>query len=88
MPPDAQHIAVLRIVIREDFSRALAERLISHVEEVLKEMDTLPTKTAQTIATVDAEQRGKPAKKSEREIEEEVTRYWKRFVDQKRTGVC
>ncbi|GLU18415.1 hypothetical protein SLE2022_347190 [Rubroshorea leprosula] len=88
MAPDAQHIAVLRIVIREDFSRALAERLISHVEEVLKEMDTLAAKTAETTATVDAEQRGKTAKKSEREIEEEVTQYWKRFVDRRRTGVC
>ncbi|GLT74170.1 hypothetical protein SLA2020_459830 [Shorea laevis] len=88
MAPDAQHIAVLRIVIREDFSRALAERLISHVEEVLKEMDTLAIKTAQTTATVDAEQGGKPAKKSEREIQEEVTQYWKRFVDRRRTGVC
>ncbi|GKV05301.1 hypothetical protein SLEP1_g17330 [Rubroshorea leprosula] len=88
MAPDAQHIAVLRIVIREDFSRALAERLISHVEEVLKEMDTLAAKTAETTATVDAAQRGKPAKKSEREIQEEVTQYWKRFVDRRRTGVC
>ncbi|GKV05303.1 hypothetical protein SLEP1_g17333 [Rubroshorea leprosula] len=88
MPPDAQHIAVLRIVIREDFSRALAERLISHVEEVLKEMDALPTKTTHITATVDAVQGRKSAKKSEREIEEEVTQYWKRFVDQKRTGVC
>ncbi|CAN4114697.1 unnamed protein product [Withania somnifera] len=28
MPPDAQHITVLRVVIREDFSRTLAERLV------------------------------------------------------------
>lgn len=29
MPPDAQHITVLRVVIREDFSRTLAERLVT-----------------------------------------------------------
>jgi glutamate decarboxylase len=28
MPPDAQHVTVLRVVIREDFSRTFAERLV------------------------------------------------------------
>ena len=40
MPPDVEHIAVLRVVIRDDFSRALADRLISDIEKVMKEMET------------------------------------------------
>ncbi|EEF34679.1 glutamate decarboxylase, putative [Ricinus communis] len=41
MPADAQHIAVLRVVVREDFSRGLAERLVKHIEQVLEEMESL-----------------------------------------------
>ncbi|KAL5746865.1 hypothetical protein ACOSP7_023845 [Xanthoceras sorbifolium] len=96
MPPNAQHVAVLRAVIREDFSRTLAERLISNIEEVLKEMDSLPsrisTREAHVTATIHEIQGGKPdgkpLKKSVRETQEEVTRIWKRFVDGRRTGAC
>lgn len=35
MPPDAQHVTVLRVVIREDFSRTLAERLVNDIVKVL-----------------------------------------------------
>ncbi|KAG0486925.1 hypothetical protein HPP92_009020 [Vanilla planifolia] len=42
MPADAQHIAVLRVVIREDFSRSLAERLVSDIKKVVFELDALP----------------------------------------------
>ncbi|ONK61277.1 uncharacterized protein A4U43_C08F28030 [Asparagus officinalis] len=35
MPPDAEHVAVLRVVIREDFCRSLAERLVSDLRKVL-----------------------------------------------------
>ncbi|GMI71489.1 glutamate decarboxylase 5 [Hibiscus trionum] len=73
MPADAQHIAVLRAVIREDFSYGLAKRLVEHIELVLKEMDALP---------------GRAIKKTERETQEEIFRYWKRLVDRKRSGVC
>ncbi|KAL5545142.1 hypothetical protein UlMin_008926 [Ulmus minor] len=93
MPADAQHVAVLRVVIREDFSRGLAERLISDIDKVLKELDSFPshvvtTKTAHV--TVDDDQVGhnNKARKSEKEIQEEVTKHWKRFVEEKRTGVC
>ncbi|KAI7754195.1 hypothetical protein M8C21_020082 [Ambrosia artemisiifolia] len=44
MPPDAQHITVLRVVIREDFSRTLAERLVNDIRKVLHELDMMPTK--------------------------------------------
>lgn len=93
MPADAQHIAVLRVVIREDFSRSLAERLISDINRVLKEVEALPTRVAVKAAEVkagveDGVRVTKHVKKSEREIEEEVTSYWRRLVDGRRTGAC
>lgn len=39
MPEDAKHVALLRVVIREDFSRTLAERLVFDVTHVLNELD-------------------------------------------------
>lgn len=36
MPPNAQHVTVLRVVIREDFSRTLAERLVSIITPQLQ----------------------------------------------------
>ncbi|XP_057541953.1 glutamate decarboxylase 4-like [Amaranthus tricolor] len=44
MPADAQHVTVLRVVIREDFSRTLAERLVLDITKVLHELDQLPSK--------------------------------------------
>lgn len=88
MPADAQHIAVLRVVIREDFSRGLAERLISDIGTVLKELDAIPAHiVTSTTAHVSAEYGGH-VKKTVREIQEDVTRHWKTFVSQKKTGVC
>lgn len=89
MPPDAQHIAVLRVVIREDFSRSLAERLISDIDKVLKEVDALPVRVAvKAAAEEDGERLIKHVKKSDKEIEGEIAAYWKRLVDGKRTGAC
>ncbi|KAJ3672842.1 hypothetical protein LUZ60_006216 [Juncus effusus] len=51
MPPDAQHITVLRVVIREDFSRTLAERLVLDIEKTLHELDQLPSKRDKDIET-------------------------------------
>ncbi|KAL6187172.1 hypothetical protein ACLB2K_043287 [Fragaria x ananassa] len=42
MPEDAKHVALLRAVIREDFSRTLAERLVLDITHVLNELDKLP----------------------------------------------
>ncbi|GLU18419.1 hypothetical protein SLE2022_347230 [Rubroshorea leprosula] len=94
MPADAEHIAVLRAVIREDFSRGLAERLVTHIEQVLKEMDNLPSRVAAKLvqAATTAEdvcsENVTRLKKSVRETQEEVTRYWRRLVDRKKAGVC
>ncbi|CAN6275826.1 unnamed protein product [Urochloa humidicola] len=39
MPADLEHMAVLRVVVREDFGRPLAERFLSHVRMALEELD-------------------------------------------------
>lgn len=41
MPPGANHIKVLRVVIRADFSRTLAERLALDIKNVLHELHKL-----------------------------------------------
>ena len=50
MPPAAQHINVLRVVIRAEFSRTLAERLAFDIHNVLHELEKVhpPTKTNNT----------------------------------------
>ncbi|PON74992.1 Glutamate decarboxylase [Parasponia andersonii] len=99
MPPDAQHITVLRVVIREDFSRTLAERLVIDIQKVLHELDALPSKllTAKISVTTDVDKEidqvpGSPviAKKSALEMQREITDIWKKFVlERKKTnGVC
>lgn len=89
MPADAEHIAVLRVVIREDFSRGLAERLLEDIERVLKELEALPSHIVSSAATphVALADAGH-VKKTLRQIQEEVTSHWKRFVNEKRTRVC
>lgn len=88
MPADAEHIAVLRVVVREDFSRGLAERLLTDIERVLKELDArpshiVPAGTAHVALVDDGHVR-----KRVKHIQEDVTKHWKRFVKQKRNGVC
>ena len=41
MPPAAQHINVLRVVVRAEFSRTLAERLVFDIYNVLHELEKL-----------------------------------------------
>lgn len=95
MPADAQHITVLRVVIREDFSRTLAERLVIDIQKVLHELDALPSKFTTSISvSVDhkeAEKNGTlVAKKTELETQREITTVWRKFVlERKKTnGVC
>lgn len=45
MAPDAQHVTLLRVVVREDFNRTLAERLVRDILRVLQELDAMPPKT-------------------------------------------
>lgn len=92
MPPDAQHVTVLRVVIREDFSRTLAERLVIDILKVLHELDAIPGKLP--VAVVEEKEKAKKSKvfgnKSETEIELEITTVWRRFVMEKKkmNGVC
>ncbi|GLJ31802.1 hypothetical protein SUGI_0639670 [Cryptomeria japonica] len=44
MAADAQHITLLRVVIREAFSRSLADRLVQVIRTVLNELDSLALK--------------------------------------------
>jgi len=99
MPPDAQHVTVVRVVIREDFSRTLAEHLVADVEKVLHELDSLPARvvissTSSTVTTVNGEEKVVVAKKSAIETQREITTVWKKFVTERKklndkmSGVC
>lgn len=93
MPPDAQNVTVLRVVIREDFSRTLAERLVCDIKKVLHELDTLPAKITAKLA-IDGEEANKNVtvvtKKSDLETQREITTVWRKFVMEKKkmNGVC
>lgn len=99
MPPDAQHVTVLRVVVREDFSRTLAERLVIDVQKVLRDLDALPSKFL-AIAAGDEGAAGKAeaagdkdglilVKKSEIETQRKVAEAWRKFVIAHKTnGVC
>lgn len=39
MAPDAQNVSLLRAVIREDFTRSLAERLVHDIQQVVEHLD-------------------------------------------------
>lgn len=56
MAPDAQDITLLRVVVREDFSRALAERLITDLKRTLDTLDSQPPKLVQAVAEAIHEQ--------------------------------
>ena len=92
MPPDAQHITVLRVVIREDFSRTLAERLVFDIEKVLHELETLPSRIRITAKIVLADdEKAAAAIKEKRDLEKtrEITTVWRKFVMQRKmNGVC
>ncbi|KAB5560813.1 hypothetical protein DKX38_005770 [Salix brachista] len=92
MPPDAQHVTVLRVVIREDFSRTLAERLVIDIDKVLHELETLPSRISARIVLANEEKLDAVAekvKKDQNEIKEIITA-WKKFVMEKKkmNGVC
>jgi len=84
MPPDAQHVTVLRVVIREEFSRTLAERLVLDIEKVMYQLDALPSRLPPPPPPAQLVR-----KKSELETQRSVTEAWKKFVLAKKTnGVC
>lgn len=92
MPADAQHVTVLRVVVREDFSRTLAERLVLDITKVLNELDHLPSKNTNSQSHHAMGKDGviKVSKKTALETQREVTDLWKKFVmaSKKPSKVC
>ncbi|KAI3944024.1 hypothetical protein MKW98_015176 [Papaver atlanticum] len=93
MPPNAQHVTVLRVVIREDFSRTLAERLVSDIEKVMHELDAITARVTSKILVTEEKKENDVnvtvVKKTELETQREITDAWKKFVKARKTnGVC
>ncbi|KAE8716659.1 Glutamate decarboxylase 1 [Hibiscus syriacus] len=82
MPADAQHITVLRVVIREDFSRTLAERLVLDIQKVVHELDALPAK----LNAKQEQLKNGSVKKTSIETQREITAYWKKYVTETKTN--
>ncbi|KAL1832732.1 hypothetical protein ACET3Z_002383 [Daucus carota] len=84
MPANAQHITVLRVVIREDFSRTLAERLVLDIIKVISYLDALPSSFTAKVKTDDELEEkvknGTVVKKTAIETQREITDVWKKFV--------
>lgn len=84
MPANAQHITVLRVVIREDFSRTLAERLVLDIIKVISYLDALPSSFNAKVKNTDELEvkvkNGTVVKKTAIETQREITDVWKKFV--------
>ncbi|KAL8100659.1 glutamate decarboxylase [Apium graveolens] len=84
MPANAQHITVLRVVIREDFSRTLAERLVLDIIKVINYLDALPSSFSAKVKNTDELEvkvkNGTVVKKTDIETQREITDVWKKFV--------
>ncbi|GMN61913.1 hypothetical protein TIFTF001_030983 [Ficus carica] len=92
MPADARHVSLLRVVIREDFSCTLAERLVIDITKVLQELDKLPAKNGNNCDTCvngHEENNGKKngsTKKTEDEIKRDIATHWKNIVMAKKAN--
>ena len=49
MAPDAESVTLLRVVVREDFSRSLADRLVTDIKRVLEYLDKQPPKLTRIV---------------------------------------
>lgn len=56
MAPDAQHVTLLRVVVREDFSRSLANRLVTDIKRVLDHFDARPPKLIEAVTSAVAQE--------------------------------
>ncbi|RZC68538.1 hypothetical protein C5167_031753 [Papaver somniferum] len=96
MPADAQHITVLRVVIREDFSRTLAERLVLDISKVLKELDSTSAKLTVKINKQisdnyekQVQENGKALRNTKMETQIEVINKLKQMeLATKTNGIC
>ncbi|KAL3693183.1 hypothetical protein R1sor_006834 [Riccia sorocarpa] len=50
MAPNCKHVTLLRVVIREDFSRTMCERLLCDLQHSMEVLDNQATKTASIVA--------------------------------------
>jgi glutamate decarboxylase len=50
MAPDAQNVTLLRVVVREDMSHGLVDRLVTDIKRVLATLDAKPSKLVQKVA--------------------------------------
>uniref|UniRef100_A0A803Q3E6 Glutamate decarboxylase n=1 Tax=Cannabis sativa TaxID=3483 RepID=A0A803Q3E6_CANSA len=83
MPADARHVSLLRVVIREDFSRTLAERLVIDISKVLQELDKLPAKNGKSSTSDDEVD---VTKKREDEIKRNIATHWRNIVMAKKAN--
>ena len=90
MPPDAQHVTVLRVVIREDFSRTFDERLVIDIEKVMHELDALPSRGAPSLLLPSGGDPAAAPNDKDLERQREVVTLWRRAVAAKKktNGVC
>lgn len=86
MPADARHVSLLRVVIREDFSRTLAERLVIDITKVLEELDKLPTKNGHEETNGKKNGTTHVVKKTEDEIKRDIATHWKNIVMAKKAN--
>nr|AAV65329.1 putative glutamate decarboxylase [Hordeum vulgare] len=82
MPADAEHVAVLRIVIREDFNRSLAQRLLADINKIIGELDA---HAVHAIKLSTAAAGGDGASKS---AVDAATEAFKDLAGKKKAGVC
>lgn len=52
MAPNAQKVTLLRVVVREDLSHGLVDRLVTDIKRVLDYLDSHPSKLIQAVADV------------------------------------
>lgn len=91
MAPDAQHVSLLRVVIREDFSCSLAQRLVHDLERVLEYLDARPPKVVDAMmekvnnseATMEPSVHADPYFNCKKAIN-----VWKKYALHKTNGVC
>lgn len=59
MAPDAESVTLLRVVVREDFSRSLADRLVTDIKRVLEYLDKQPPKLTRIVTAALQEEASK-----------------------------
>jgi glutamate decarboxylase len=60
MAPNAQHVSLLRVVVREDFCHTLAQRLVNDITRVLRYLDDKPSKSIKSLAAKLLERKAHP----------------------------